>query len=217
MILKFDEIKTPIEINNIDSYQLVIENTSFLYKIVQNLNNFDEDNIILYDGKNLDVSKNVLFISDLYNLNPNSKKILTANYNYAENISKSAKLMNRLIDVNSEILEILGEISLEFNNCVTYSDQITISELLEIYNFKFDFDQLNFIQTFLSYLKAISISYNYKVLITMNLQDLVKKDDFQLLCKEINYMNMTLINISSKKSELTFSKTLIIDNDLCEI
>lgn len=177
----------------------------------------DEEVVLLYDSKNVDLSKNILFISDLYNLNPNSKKVLTANYSYVENLTKTSNSLNKLIDINAEILNLLNDLSFEFNNCVSFNDQITISELLNIYEFKFDFEDKDFIKTFITYLKAIKNSNNYKIVITTNLQDLIEPEEFDFLIEELGYLNLTLINISSIKSELNYSKTVIIDKDLCEI
>lgn len=217
MTLKIKGIVEILKIIPGESIQLVIENSQLFYSMSKDIISLDEENIVLYEGNILNNSKYILVITDLINLDPNNKKILTSNYKYAENITKNTELLNKLIELNSNILEILGEISENFNNSVTYNSQITISELLNAYNFKFEFNDLNFIDTFISYVKAMSLAINYKIIITYNIQDFVKDEEFQLLNKELGYLGITLINFTSKKSDLSYKNTILIDNDLCEI
>ena len=216
MTLKIKGIEEIMSIIPGESIQLVIENSNLFYSISKDLISLDEDDVILYENKILSNAKYILIITDLLNLDPNTKKILTSNYKYVENITKNTKLVNKLIELNTNILEIIGEISENFNNSVTYNNQITVTELLEIYNFKFEFDNLNFVDTFTSYVKAMSLAINYKIIVTYDIQNYISNDEFQLLNKDLGYLGITLINLCSIKSNLTYKTTILIDNDLCE-
>lgn len=216
MTLKIKGIEEIMSIIPGESIQLVIENSNLFYSISKDLISLDEDDVILYENKILSNAKYILIITDLLNLDPNTKKILTSNYKYVENITKNTKLVNKLIELNTNILEIIGEISENFNNSVTYNNQITVTELLEIYNFKFEFDDLNFVDTFTSYVKAMSLAINYKIIVTYDIQNYISNDEFQLLNKDLGYLGITLINLCSIKSNLTYKTTILIDNDLCE-
>lgn len=216
MTLKIKGIEEIMNIIPGEPIQLVIENSNLFYSISKDLISLDEDDVILYENKILSNAKYILIITDLLNLDPNTKKILTSNYKYVENITKNTKLVNKLIELNTNILEIIGEISENFNNSVTYNNQITVTELLEIYNFKFEFDNLNFVDTFTSYVKAMSLAINYKIIVTYDIQNYISNDEFQLLNKDLGYLGITLINLCSIKSNLTYKTTILIDNDLCE-
>ena len=216
MILKIKNINERIEIIPGNSYEITIENSKMFFKILNELKLMDEDEIVLFDNKILDSSKNILVIYDLFSLDPNTKKVLSSNYKYVEKISNSSELFNKLITINSSIIELLNQVSLEFNNSITFNDQITLVDLLETYDFKFNYDNNSFLETFISYVKALMITFNYKVVITFNIQDFINQDELEIIEKEFEYLNLTLINFNSNKSRLNFKKSLIIDNDLCE-
>ena len=217
MILNIKAIEESLEIIPGNSYELVLENPKIFYDISKDFKFLDTDNISLYELNVLSLNKYILVIDNLFDLNPNSKKILTANYKYAENISKTTTLMNELIELNNKVMELIYEVSEIFNNQVDFKSNITISNLLDVYEFKFNFDDSNFLQAFITYIKAISLVNEYEIIITFNIQDFLNKEDFSLLVKEFGYLGLTLINICSKKSNLPFKKSIILDNDLCEI
>lgn len=216
MILKIKNINEQIEIIPGNSYEITIENSKMFFKILNELKLMDEDEIVLFDNKILDSSKNILVIYDLFSLDPNTKKVLSSNYKYVEKISNSSELFNKLININSLIIELLNQVSLEFNNSITFNDQITLVDLLETCDFKFNYDNNSFLETFISYVKALMITFNYKVVITFNIQDFINQDELKMIEKEFEYLNLTLVNFNSNKSRLNFKKLLIIDNDLCE-
>lgn len=217
MILNIKGIEESLEIIPGSSYELVLENPKIFYDISKYFKFLDSDNISLYDLKVLNLSKYLLVVDNLFDLNPNSKKILTANYKYAEDMSKTTTLMNELIELNNKIMELISEISEMFNNQVDFKNNITISDLLDTYEFKFNFDDSNFIQAFVTYIKAMSLANKYEIIVTFNIQDFLNNGEFLLLVKEFGYLGLTLVNICSKKSNLSYKKTIILDNDLCEI
>lgn len=217
MTLKIRGIEQQIIIKPGSSCEIVIENPSEFFNISKTLFEMDEDEMVLYDIRQYDNKKYILVIQNLFDLNPNNKKILSANYQYAYNMTRNTTIPDQLIEINSLILSILDEVATNFNNQVTYNEQITLNQLLEAYEFKFDFEESNFISTFISYIKALSLVNNYKVVVTFNIQDFLNDENFKLLVKELGYIDITLINICSQKSKLSYDKTIIIDKDLCEI
>ncbi len=74
MILKLEGIEESIEIEPGEANELVIENTKLFYNLSKSIQNLDEEYFTLYDLKVLNNSKYILVITDLFNLNPNSKK-----------------------------------------------------------------------------------------------------------------------------------------------
>ncbi len=132
-------------------------------------------------------------------------------------MSKTSNLVNELMDLNLKVMEILNEISELFNNQVSFNNQITIMDLISTYDFKFDFDDSNFINAFVTHIKAMKLAIDYKIIVTFNIQDFLNNEEFNLLNKEFGYLGLTLINLCSKKSNLYYKKSIIIDNDLCEI
>lgn len=217
MTLKIKGIEQILNIVPGEAIELIIENKKQFYNISKRMLELDEDEVVLFDSKILNNSKYILVLTDLLNLNPNNKKTLISNYKNIENLTRNTEINNQIIDLNSKILSLLEEVSLNFNSSITYDNQITLSQLLEVYNFKYKYDDLNFIDMFVSYIKSICLFEKFKIVFTYNIQDFVENDEFDLLNKELGYLGITLINMTSKKSGLSYKNIVLIDKDLCEI
>ena len=217
MTLKIRGIEQLIPIDSGNSCEVVVESPGEFFRISKTLFEMDENEIVLYDIRQYENKRYILVIQNLFDLNPNNKKILSANYQYASNMTRNTTIPDQLIEINSLILSILDEVSTNFNNQVTYNEQLTLNQLLETYEFKFDYEESDFISTFVSYIKALSLVNKYRVVITFNLQDFLDNENFKLLIKELGYIDITLINFCSQKSKLSYDKSIIIDKDLCEI
>ena len=217
MILKIKGIEEKIDIKCGEITEIVIENSVFFFKISKNFYYLDSENVFLYERNIIDNNKYIFVITNLLDLNPNSKKILASNYKYAENMLKTMDIFNKLFDLNNKAMEILEEASELFGNQTIYNDNIGIVELLNAYGFKFEFNETFFLDSFITYIKIITMFSNHKIIVTFNIQDFLNQEEFNLLRKEFDYLGLALINICSKKSNLSYNHSIIIDKDLCEI
>ena len=197
-------------------YNLSIENPSFLYTCIRAFYLEDEEIIkVLKDYKEVPLSKNVLFIKDLFDLDPNSKKILTIIYKQAQANYMNDERKNKLAHIQEEICELLDDISMDFAYPMAFDRIIGIDKIMTNSSFCFSYDQQkSFKDSFLTYLRIIQEISKAKFIITTNLNSLLLENEIEEIKKELSLMELTIINISF--SHQPFKNTTIIDSDWCE-
>ena len=198
-------------------FELIIENPFEYYFLGKKIIDCDDTAITLYDGDIKENGKNILVIQNLFDIDPNSKKNLNVAYKKIS-ISCSNEMVNRLIsDINKKTYDLFDLISQDFDASITYETDVKLIDLLGLYNFRYNLCSNLFIENFVSFIKASLQNTNFKIVITFNLFDFIDEENYRILKKEFEYMNLALLNVSSKKSTKSVDERIIIDNDLCEI
>ena len=197
-------------------YNLSIENPSFLYTCIRAFYLEDDETIkILENYKEVPLNKNVLFIKDLFDLNPNSKKILAIIYKQAQTSYMNDERKNKLVHIQEEICELLDDISMDFAYPMAFDRIIGIDKIMTNSSFCFSYDQQkSFKDGFLMYLKIIQEISKAKFIITTNLNSLLSENEIEEIKKELSLIDLTIINISF--SHQPIKNTTIIDSDWCE-
>lgn len=219
--LRFKGIEKSIEAAPGEITNLVIEVPSMLYRILKGL--FLEDDEQIFVTKNADLispSKEVLFIKSLLDLNPNSKKVLTMIYKQASKAYMNDERKKAIDNINREISDLLDDISSEFNYPMTFDREFGIDKLMQTSSFSFSCAESNdFLNDFLSYLRAIQEISQCHFIITFDLFSILETEKIPDLKNELALMGLTLINLtSSSRNEGSLIKnTTIIDSDYCEI
>ena len=200
---------------NIDS--LVIENKKYLFNLLNDLINSNEERFLLMDKKELNFEKNIIFINDFLNLDPNDKKILNASLTELVSLQDKDKLVSRIALINSEIINLLDDMSIDLDCNVSYKSDITINDIFQIYKFKYDFSKMSLIERLVNYLKLVSKTIKPLFVITHNVGELLDIDDLPLLKDTLLSLNLHLIDISYKSNVPLYNNLIIIDKDLCRI
>ncbi len=219
--LRFKGIEKSIEAVPGEITNLVIEVPSMLYRILKGL--FLEDDEQIFVTKNADLvspSKEVLFIKSLLDLNPNSKKVLTMIYKQASKAYMNDDRKKAIDNINREISDLLDDISSEFNYPMTFDREFGIDKLMQTSSFSFSCAESNdFLNDFLSYLRAIQEISQCHFIITFDLFSILETEKIPDLQNELALMGLTLLNLtSSSRNEGSLIKnTTIIDSDYCEI
>lgn len=216
MLLRIKGIKQEFEAIPGEIYNLSIESPSFLYTCIRAFYSEDEDIIkVLKDYKEIPLSKNVLFIKDLFDLDPNSKKILTIIYKQAQTNYMNDERKNMLAHIQEEICELLDDISMDFNYPMVFDRIVGIDKIMTNSSFCFNYEQQkNFRDSFLSYLKIIQEISKAKFIVTTNLNSLLLESEIEEIKKELSLLDLTLLNISFFHQPI--KNTSIIDSDWCE-
>lgn len=217
MTIKISHYKKIFNIVSGNVYELVIENPREYYTLGKQIIDLDENSIILYDGEIKDNEKNICCVENLFNIDPNSKKNLTATYKKLSVCCNTDEIHRIVSDINTKTFELFDLISQEFDSSITYETDVQLIDLLSLYVFKYNLNTDSFVDNFVSFVKASLQNVNIKVLFTFNLFDFIDENDYKLLKKELSLMDLTLINICSKKSFIVVDDRIIIDKDLCEI
>ena len=202
-------------------HDLVIENPSHFYSIVRAFFLEDDETIIVSkDSDIIPLDKNVLFIKSLFDLDPNSKKILGLIYKQANVTYLNDSRKQRIIRIQDEILDLLDEISLDFNYPMTFDRVFGIDKIMQTTSFCFSpADQTVFFDSFISYLRAIQEISKAKFIVCIDVFAFLESEKVELLSKELGLMGLSLINLSSfnRKADKNIEKVTLIDTDYCEI
>lgn len=194
---------------------------SLLYRILKGLFLEDEEEVIVSDGADiLHPFKEVMFVKNLFDLNPNSKKVLSMIYKQSSKAYMNDDRRQKIAYIQQEISDLLDDISNEFNYPMSFERDFGIDKIMQMSSFCYSCSEsYDFLNDFLSYLRAIQEISQCHFIVTFDLfsvLDACKADDLR---NELSLMGLTLVNIDSphKNDNRNLENTISIDSDYCEI
>ncbi len=216
--LKIKGIEKEFHIESGNVYDIQIESNTFYHQLVLGLINEDSDMFSLSENFNsLDFQKECLFISDILTISPNNKKILNALYKRIQEKFLTNENKNLLLNINEKFLSLLEQISLDVNLETDYLTDISINDVLSLYKFSFKEGEEDFLNKIITYIKANQEIKKLSTIITLNFLPLLKENEILLLQKELELLNLTMINFNIRvKHQIKGIEYLTIDMDLCE-
>lgn len=205
-----------IEPGNIEN--IVIENAKFYYKIIYSLINNDNDYLIFSVNNAIkDLDKNSLLITSPFELNPNSKKILTALYKKIDKEKHILKIDEELEQINCKIIKVLETISLDLNQKMDFNTEIDLSKLLSLYDFSFDNDcEEDLLNKLVFYIKANLEIKNIDIVFCFDILRFFSIEEIEILKHELELLNVSIVDISFAPRTDSIKKSIIIDEDYCE-
>lgn len=219
MKLVHPHISVFIDFSLSDNYQLVIESpTEFFGKITELYNqiNGGEGNFVLSDSNEIiDISKNIVIITDYIDFSLNTKKNLSeVNSIMLSNLKKNdfseelSKINSQIFNLNDALAD-LSMLPVEYN-------ELTNETLVKLSSYYFD-DSLSLPQKISTYAKLLCYNKKTKVMVFVNLPDFLSMEDINLLIKDINYNSLKILFINSHLYDIKSVKNIIVDKDLCVI
>lgn len=202
---------------------LEIYNKKLFYNLITILNENDsgqEDNqIVLFeDGIRVSIEKNVFVLTDMFNVDFNSKKITNKLYNLlAENIKnrQDNELENISLELRNYLIEEINELPFEFN----MKSEIELSDLLKAFDLKIDtMCYTSVVEKIEFFIAIISILKIATILVIPNLKTYLDDDELLEIYKYSIYNNVKLLVIESKSSDelLKYETKNIIDEEFDE-
>ncbi len=200
---------------------LIIEEPVLFRNVVDELSyqvKNDEGDYVLSDDSSriLTLSKNLMLITDIYNLDAYSKQlknkltsIITTNYSD--------------IDGKELLIEMLNEMGVRIANnlpySVTYKTNIAFSDVVKFLDFSFDYSTLSLLESLIEMISTSFEILKYKMLVTVNLKDYLAKQELDEIIKYFAYKKIPLLMLERHQHyEMDDCKhTRIIDKDLCVI
>lgn len=213
-ILRIKNIEYAFEIESGKTYNLVIENSQFLYEVISYLNIMDEDVVMIFDEGQLKTSKYLIFITDPLNLGINSKKQLSFLYNELERNYFDDNKKEKLSIINELSLELMNEIVLDSNQHIEFDNIFEIKDFLSLLNVKYKENRESYLEYLMSFINIVKSSSDIKCFIIYNFLDLLNDEDILILKKELEFNHISLINLGNKRRNNI--ENIIIDRDLCE-
>lgn len=202
---------------------LEIYNKKLFYNLITILNESDnnmEDNqiVLMQNDERVSIDKNVFLLTDVVNIDFNSKKILNKIYStLIENIKnrQDDELENITLKLRNYLIEEINELPFEFS----IKSELELNDLLKAFELKIDtmcyttiVEKIEFIIDSISTLKIATI------LVIPNLKIYLDENELLEIYKYSIYNNVQLLIIENSNSEkiLKYEIKNIIDEEFDE-
>lgn len=217
-LLKIKHIEQEFIINPGAIYNINIENSKLYYSLINDLVNGNIDTFIYSeDSKLLDFTKHSLRINDIFNIDPNSKKILSSLYKRINDKLIDNNDKDTILEINDMALKLLTKIALDLNLPVDFETDLDVVKILNMYKFCFKDEFETPLEKIVGYIKANIETTKFDFIISINILPLFNEEELFLLSQELKYNQLSLININLiQKKSSSLVKSITIDNDLCE-
>ena len=213
-----------IEIEDNIIYTLVFENKKYYRENIIELINQHKGNegsyILSNDNKEISFDKNSFIITDIFNIDINSKRVLTKIYNL---------LLKEIVEDISSYNELSTNIRLYFEKLIFNSsleieqgEEIDMSSLLKLGDFKLYIEQDDILEKFVKFLKVLTELCGCKIIFVVGLHTVFTQDEIIEIYKEVCLNKINIINIEYQQfnnlsNENYRERVYIFDKDNCEI
>lgn len=200
--------------------ELVIENQTLYRNFVLSVLDPDEDTYSLSeDGKTLSIAKNALVITDLFDLDPNNKKVLSSIYKKIDRSLLSDERKEKFDKINVQISSFLEEVATDFEGTMTFNDELTVTQLLGLIDFKFQYDPSSFFTSFISFIRSWREAIDLKIVFVLNAFSMLEPKEVESFLSELGYLGVCVVDIERSRSDIKSEnvKKILIDHELCEI
>lgn len=211
---------------NLDSnkfYSLVIENVSFYRTFYIGLKNQIEngDDYLLYEDTNdkkESIDKDCYLIENPLNVQIDEKKI---NLVVQKSIGtkQPPEMRESYQALLSKINEFINSISYDYYLPLIFDDGLTLVNFLKAINLRIADTTDNPVDQLVFKIRELSYVLGFKVFFIMNLYDFFTPQEIESIHKELNGLEIKMINISSHRNKYNINNEFIvyIDEDLAEI
>ncbi len=205
-----EETVNVISVNNVECFRNIISsiNSKILGEEINEV-------FLLNDEKEeLDMNKEVLMVLDVFNIDYNSKKILSKIYELIEEkivMNQDLEIDNKIFELRNYIVEEINELPFEF----IMKDEIKIMDILKMYSLKIDSDNYNKLTEKIEFLiDIISTLKIAKILIIPNMKLFLTDEEVVEVYKYSLYNNVNLLIIErNDRKKLKYEKKLVIDEN----
>ena len=213
-----------IEIEENTIYTLVFENKKYYRENIKELISQHKGNegnyIYSNDNKELSFEKSSYIITDIFNIEVNSKKILTKIYN---------SLLKQIIDDTVEYNELTTHIRAYFEKLIFNStfgveqgEEIDINSLLKLGDFRIHIEEDDILEKFIKFLKVLVQLFGINIIFIVGLHNVFTDEEIKEIYKEVCVNKINIINIEYRQfdnlsDENYIEKVYIFDKDNCEI
>lgn len=219
MIFRIFSFDNDIVIDENSINVLEIHDKSFAVKIIKkimsNENIFDDEFLVLLDsGKEINIQKNTIIITDFFNINLNDRKLLNRLYDLLEeDIKNDDSLYNEINEVNRLLINLLKDKINYSNFNLEIDEDLNIKELIKAYNVKFQQDNENHLLDYIcNYIDIISELNLFKLVFLVNIKSYLNNKQLKELYKYILYKKVNVLVIEMNQYEkFENEKKLVID------
>ena len=173
--------------------QIVFEDSQIYRDVSFNFSNYA---IYSVNDEETDLLKEMLRITDLFELEINNKKILNALYK---------KLNNELTDeekqefsiIESKILCLLDSIVSHSDYEIVYDEELNLSGLFSLFRLSLkSIDHEKYLECFISFIKANIFLFKFSIVVTNGLTNILTKDEIEILSNELSLLEINLLDLN---------------------
>ena len=213
-----------IEIEENTIYTLVFENKKYYRENIKELISQHKGNegnyIYSNDNKEIAFEKSSYIITDIFNIDINSKKILTKIY---------YSLLKEIIDDTVEYNELTTHIRAYFEKLIFNSpfeveqgEEIDINSFLKLGDFRIHIEEDDILEKFIKFLKVLLQLFGINIIFIVGLHNVFTDEEIKEIYKEVCVNKISIINIEYQQfdnisDENYIEKVYIFDEDNCEI
>mgnify|MGYP005791201995 CR=1 FL=1 len=220
MKLKINGFANEFEFNDNKVNILVIKNTKYFSNIIQKLNNrineVDCDEIFLLNDNDeeLKIQKEMCIITDLFNLNFNSKSIIGKVYDkILDNIksTEDTEIFDLILKIRKYIVRQTNELPFNF----IMNEEVNLLDLLKLFHLRIDELEYETILKRIEFLIELNSTLDmFKIIVIPNLKIYLNDNELLELYKYSLYNNVNLLLIEKDfKEKLNYENVLIVDED----
>lgn len=221
MKLAYPLLNEPIEFDENYISVLVIENAQELRKAIismkQQCDGGQGDFVLSENHELLEMSKNVLFVSDPFSPELDSKKMSNKiNQDACRTASDFYEDFQRIVaGINSLAVNVCSAMEYE----VSFTELDDADQIIKLLNFCIDKSEISFAETLLAYMKLNRMFFGKKLTVIYNLKACMSIDEMKLFYKGVKYEKLPLLLVEDIQRRIIKEdeKTVIIDEDLCVI
>ena len=213
-----------IEIEDNTIYTLVFENKKYYRENIKELISQHKGNegnyIYTNDNKEISFEKCSYIITDIFNIEINSKKILAKIHNL---------LLKQIIDDTVEYNELTTHIRAYFEKLIFNSpfeveqgEEIDINSFLKLGDFRIHIEEDDILEKFINFLKVLVQLCGMKIIFIVGLHNVFTDEEIKARYKEACVNKISIINIEYQQfnnlSNANYRELVyIFDKDNCEI
>lgn len=220
MMLAFPFIEKPVEFFENKTSVILIENPKMFRKTVSGFIEQSEgengDLILSEKFEPIEFSKKVAVVSDIFNIDFSSKKILAKiNQSICENFSDNEKFYKARTLLNEIGYEVISDSDFDLQ----FSEIENFENIIKIFDFKLNSDEAELIDKVTEYMKMQRSFFGKEVFVFVNLKSCFSEEEIENFYQWVFYNKFKVLLLESFQREIPLKdeNTVIIDKDLCEI
>lgn len=211
-----------ILVDAINCTEWVIESPEYFSEYVMELAGQvegKEGRFVLSDNeKEVDISKNVELIFNIFALDINERKLISKLYMELEKLTADERFYVKTQEMKQYLQEYLLQLEQETDYILDLADEIDFASLFKAFGIKYEVLEENFLERLVRYMRIVERLLKKKLFVFVNLRSYLSNQQIDELIKEATYQEIQLLLIETCARDCIEGVTrYIIDKDGCEI
>ena len=215
-------LEKPIEFAENEINIVVVEDqkimSSLINELVTQLNGLDGEFVLSNNNNIVELSKNCDLIINYFDLNLNSKKILSKLFGILSNDAMSEGFYQNTLELKSKIFDYIENLVCLNKYNVVYAHDFELNTLLKLVDVNIDSNSSTLFEKLIDYLTVMIELININCFIFINIKSFLNKNEMIELYKYLNYNKINVLLLENRiVSKLNHENYIILDDDICII